>query len=432
MAFLLLVSGHLRADFSEAVVAKAKEATVMVVIFDGNGQMNGLGSGFVVNKRGDVITNHHVVESADSVECWYLAGTTLSRRNASVVHTRSSADLAVIRMENMSGVTPLAVASSKLKSAQRVMSVGHPGTLIETSAKTGQSSIEENADSVLSKDEASLYDPATFTGDVGKLMPLESEGGGSYAGIAHGAKISQGNSGGPLIDEQGRVVGINVAVSTLLAGATDYSYAIEASELRDFCSDVGVSLKLDGRSLNAESGEFNWNFWIILLMTLAVMGVAFFWFYSQRQKAKFAGYSAGGAHPSPGQAPPGVAAPPMAEAPRPAPPQPVSSRMILRGRDLQGNSFELGFSSDDFSRAGGTLVLGRSGKRSHLVLSHDSVSRQHLSFRQKGGDLFAEDLNSANGTTINGGRLGDNPGGMPLRPGDRIKVGEVDFVYDQA
>jgi pSer/pThr/pTyr-binding forkhead associated (FHA) protein len=52
--------------------------------------------------------------------------------------------------------------------------------------------------------------------------------------------------------------------------------------------------------------------------------------------------------------------------------------------------------------------------------------------RQSGGDLLAEDLNSANGTTINGERLGNNPGGMLLKPGDRIRVGGVDFVYEQA
>ena len=420
LAFLLLVPGLVWADFSESVVAKAKEATVMIVIFDENAEVVGIGSGFVVNKGGDVVTNHHVIEGASMVECWYLSGTTLSRRKARVTHTRPSADLAVVRGTNISGIAPLSVASSKLKSAQRVMSVGHPGTLIVTNAKTGEFSPKENADTVLNESQASLYDPATFTGDVGKLMPLESEDGGSYAGIAHGAKISRGNSGGPLVDEQGRVVGVNVAVSTLLAGATDYSYAIEATELRGFCADVGVSLKLDGRLLDARSGDSNSSLWIVLVVLLALAGAGFFWFSSQKQQGTFARDGREGM----------VAV--MQASPSPAMPQSASSRMILRGRDLQGNSFELGFSSDDFSRAGGTLVLGRSGKRSHLVLSHDSVSRQHVSFRQKGGDLFAEDLNSANGTAINGERLGSSPGGVVVRPGDRIKVGEVDFVCDRA
>jgi hypothetical protein len=70
----------------------------------------------------------------------------------------------------------------------------------------------------------------------------------------------------------------------------------------------------------------------------------------------------------PGRQRPGHAAPVA------APARTQVARMVLRGRDQQGNSFEVAFSENDFSRSGGALILGRNRNQSQLVVSHDSMS----------------------------------------------------------
>ena len=104
--------------------------------------------------------------------------------------------------------------------------------------------------------------------------------------------------------------------------------------------------------------------------------------------------------------------------------------MVLRGLGPDGRSFYLEVDAETIRRGGGRLVLGRNRDLCQLHLPHDSVSRQHalLSFRE--GRLMVEDRNSGNGTYVNDReiRLGDAP--VPLTPGDRLRVGEVELVFD--
>lgn len=432
---LFLAAGGVRAEFSEKAVARAKEATVLILCF--SEESGGIGSGFLLNGEGDVVTNYHVIEGADEVRCVFLSGNKITYRDAKVSEIRPACDLAILRVQGIPKVTPLSVASSETKSGQEVMSVGHPSALLDINASSAPDVLEEilregNGQRVLTDDQASLFDSATFAGVVGKLMPLGGTGGDSYSGIAHGAKISGGNSGGPLIDARGRIVGVNVGGSVAARFGTDYSYAIAADELIKFCKDVGVSLKLDRGSVGQGSRSFLMNLWLflgipVLIGVLVLVGLH----YLRKNKVAIgAPVPTGGAAIAP-QAPPGPRAPaPGHAAPVAAPARTQAARMVLRGRDQQGNSFEVAFSENDFSRSGGALILGRNRNQSQLVVSHDSISRQHVRLSMQGGGLIVQDLKSANGTTVNGQHVSSNPRGTVLKPGDRISAGDVDFVYD--
>ena len=100
-------------------------------------------------------------------------------------------------------------------------------------------------------------------------------------------------------------------------------------------------------------------------------------------------------------------------------------------RDPEGQSYELKFAEKELTGSQGGLVLGRSSKQSRLVVSHDSISRQHARLFMNGATLLIQDLKSGNGTTVNGQHVSTNPRGTPLKPGDRLSMGEVDFVFDR-
>lgn len=108
----------------------------------------------------------------------------------------------------------------------------------------------------------------------------------------------------------------------------------------------------------------------------------------------------------------------------------AGGRMRLRGRDLHGHSYDIAFDDADFRRRGGRLVIGRNDDLSQLVVSHDSVSRQHAALTFTGGWIYVEDQHSGNGTSVNGCelRIGSPP--TPLRPGDRLTLGEVELIFE--
>lgn len=104
--------------------------------------------------------------------------------------------------------------------------------------------------------------------------------------------------------------------------------------------------------------------------------------------------------------------------------------MRLRGRDSQGLSYDLTFSPADFQRHGKRLVIGRNNDLSQLVVSHDSVSRQHATLILNGSSVQVEDRNSGNGTKLNGSDLRVGQPAVSLNPGDKLTLGEVDLIFE--
>ena len=164
---------------------------------------SGSGSGFLINGNGDVATNFHVVEGARRIS----VRQGLQSVPASLVWTSPELDLAVVRLRggSLGGARPLALALAEPNPLQDVIAVGFPGA----------------ADMILTSNEAT---PSYTQGSVGRVVA------GSWDVrelriVQHNADISPGNSGGPLLDRCGRVVGINtggpasrITISSLFGG----------------------------------------------------------------------------------------------------------------------------------------------------------------------------------------------------------------------
>jgi S1-C subfamily serine protease len=149
----------------------------------------GAGSGFVITPDGYVVTNSHVVQSAPRADVTFMNG---DRRKATLVGLDESTDLAVICV-NASGLPFVALGESAgLRVGQLVIAAGNPLGF--------QSTVSTGVVSALGR---------SLRTRQGRLIENI---------IQHTAPLNPGNSGGPLLDSRGRVVGINTAIIAMAQG----------------------------------------------------------------------------------------------------------------------------------------------------------------------------------------------------------------------
>ncbi len=158
-----------------------------------NGSDNSLGSGFVVDRDGHIVTNYHVIEDADQLEVAFPSG---QKTRAEVLGTDLDSDIAVIKVElDPEDLYPLILSDSDLvRVGQTVVAIGNPFGFHGT--------MTVGIVSGLGRSMESLHD---------------APGGGVFSAgdiIQTDAAINPGNSGGPLINLNGEVVGVNRAIYT--------------------------------------------------------------------------------------------------------------------------------------------------------------------------------------------------------------------------
>jgi putative serine protease PepD len=188
----------------QAVAAQVLPSVVKITVvtgasegpeLEGGGTQGGSGSGVVISADGEILTNYHVVEVGGDDPQITVSFDDGSSASASVVGTDPLTDLAVIRAEDVSGLTPAAIGNSDaLDVGEDVVAIGSPFGLEAT---------------VTSGIVSSLNRPVTVEG---------AEGDTTYPAIQTDAAINPGNSGGPLVNLAGEVVGINSSIRTASAG----------------------------------------------------------------------------------------------------------------------------------------------------------------------------------------------------------------------
>ncbi len=201
----------------EAVVAAVRKSVVRIQsqIVQDNGffQQTGtaVGTGVIVSSDGYVVTNAHVVDSASSVAVTLDAQT--ARHPARIVAADPSRDLAVLKIEGLSGLTPATFApTSSVRVGQDAVAIG------EALALAGEPTVTRGIVSALDRS-------------------VDEDTGATLTGmIQTDAAISSGNSGGPLVDAAGHVIGLNtlVAASSNTTAANNIGFAIPSDHVLAF------------------------------------------------------------------------------------------------------------------------------------------------------------------------------------------------------
>jgi serine protease Do len=182
-------------------------------------KVHGVGSGFVYDNHGHILTNNHVVEDSDTITVTFWDGV---EAKATLVGTDKRSDVAVIKVDNTS-YPPLPKGdSTRLKVGELVMAVGSPFELSQSVTTGIISALERNA--------------------VG-INEYESF-------IQTDAPINRGNSGGPLVNMDGEVIGINSAIMSGSSGNDGIGFTIPIN----MAASVANMLIKDGKVHYARVG----------------------------------------------------------------------------------------------------------------------------------------------------------------------------------
>ncbi len=178
-------------DILVEIYERSNPGVVAIQVLTDSG--NGLGSGFVIDEEGHIITNFHVIEGVSELEVDFPSGL---KTRGEVIGTDTDSDLAVIKVEaSPEELFPLPLGdSSNLKVGQTVVAIGSPFRFNGTMTTGIISSLGRTLDSIRTAPGGDFF----TAGDI----------------IQTDAAINPGNSGGPLLNVQGEVVGVNRAIRT--------------------------------------------------------------------------------------------------------------------------------------------------------------------------------------------------------------------------
>ncbi|MGH3046330.1 MAG: S1C family serine protease [Gaiellaceae bacterium] len=186
--------------------------------FFGAQEVPSLGSGFVIDKAGHIVTNYHVVEGADEVEVNFSGA---DRVPARIVGTDPSTDIAVLKIDAQArALTPLPLGNSDaVRVGDAVVAIGNPFGL--------ERSVTAGIVSALQRD---IQAPDGFT--IDKAIQTD-------------APINQGNSGGPLLNSRGQVIGVNSQIQSESGGNVGIGFAVPINTVREVVSDIIETGRVD-------------------------------------------------------------------------------------------------------------------------------------------------------------------------------------------
>ncbi|MEZ5935758.1 MAG: DegQ family serine endoprotease [Alphaproteobacteria bacterium] len=170
-------------------------------------RLHGLGSGFVIDQDGYIVTNNHVIDKAEKVQVKFADGRELDAR---VVGADAATDVALLKIED-GGSLPLVTLgnSDKVRVGDTVLAVGNPFGL-----------------------------GGTVTAGIVSALGRDIDAGPYVDFIQTDAAINRGNSGGPLFDVNGEVIGINSVILSPSGGSVGVGFAIPSNLVKTIVAQL--------------------------------------------------------------------------------------------------------------------------------------------------------------------------------------------------
>jgi hypothetical protein len=414
-----------------------KPSVVRLIVFVDKDGKYCTGTGFVVSSSGNdslVATNCHVVS-----ECFQNDSIFVARKNGDAVEAYTGVvqwqdparDLAVIKVQNLNA-PKLKIHRVGPKQGDDVYALGFPGVADDPISEEAFINAVVNSNSNRVDDpsgQASKFvEPTLSKASVRRIVkgswnPLETTQ--EFDIIEHDVNISPGNSGGPLLNECGQVVGVNTMLNLDDLGIVRMSS--HSSELISALENLGIRYKATSTPCTAASlaGQSVNSLWMPILAILAAAGVAVALFVALKKptliRETYTQFLRRSTPPplSPAALPPAPSTPPQV-------PHSSSQRAwVLEGENPEAEGSRKVRIEVPSSMIGkGKLIVGRKTGMVHFPIKNSSISSQHATLLLDESGLYIEDRNSSNGTKINGRKL------SPFKPvklthGDTLGLGEI-------
>jgi S1-C subfamily serine protease len=213
-------------DAAKHGVVQVTSTSVVSNNFFGAQEQQAQGSGFVIDKDGHVVTNYHVVERAKKVQ---ISFSDEEQRDATVVGSDPSTDIAVLKIQGAwaRSLTPLTLGnSSAIQVGDAVVAIGNPFGLERTVTAGIVSALQRRIDS-----------PNGF--QIDQVIQTD-------------AAINHGNSGGPLLNADGEVIGVNSQILSESGGNVGIGFAIPIDTVKDVASQLIKEGKVEHAYLGIE------------------------------------------------------------------------------------------------------------------------------------------------------------------------------------
>lgn len=470
--FCLFAGGSLLPSAQGAFdAAKMQESSVRIVaITPGEGDKISIsgGTGFLINETGNIVTNQHVVDGAQNLFVLRRVGgiTRLYKATCEPNQQSKEVDLAVLNSSIRGAAIKVNTMEPKLLSS--VFTMGFPGIADDKSDEIQdaffRAILKKKDNPALQGDGVDVTPELSENRRLGDMLSPSFPSGkvrrlGNQTLVQGGAAISvvdidinmgHGNSGGPLLDEAGYVIGVVgrgtrkpdirsiphfdpndpkkvLYIEHVTVDVDKVDWGIAESELEKFLKERNISFP----TVHVDVSQIgHWNTKQKLLIALACVcavvaaGIAFF-LVPRRQPVAIStptsvidekirrilgdrGDAAGGS-----------------DAAKPRPKSSVESVWDFEIQGPGGFRQNVRLTDADFKRGRGRVVVGRNSDFSDVMVKHESVSRQHLHFELRDSGLVVADRHSSNGTKVNGKSLAAPFRNQSLKEGDRIQFGEL-------
>lgn len=349
----------------------------------------------------------------------------IKKAGAEIIWYSKDSDLAILRtkvpLEGPS-VTYAGIGSDGPEKTADVVAVGFPGIAdrLAIALREGIGDEEETL--------ASFLDPTISVGSVQRLVPTTLR-----LTIQHSANINAGNSGGPLFDTCGRVIGVNTlstnstidirSILGVLEGGVGRIENYGDLEFAVHVNEVLHALERRGHSYNAISGPCigrldTHELSVSGIMAALALGLGAAGMYQMRRRETFDGALAfpdGDLDPFDGN---GVGHTILAD----------NSAESWEIRDSTGTRIARLPADRSFPAEG--HYIGRSSGDSSIVVPSDSISRRHAVLRLHPDGLVMHDCGSTNGSWCDGKPLSSTHGAI-IRDGTRVTLGNVDLFFSR-
>lgn len=224
LTFLALAFPARAADDISAA-SRSVVRVVTVAMVEGEVVGFGHGSGIAISPT-RIVTNAHVVESAvqypNNVALGVVPSEGQKSYAAKLIAIDTARDLALVEIAG-ARLPVAAVYSGPMEAGDDVVALGYPGNVDLATARSAADYITPRI-------------PVRSEGNMSNMQAIDG-----VATLVHTAKISRGNSGGPLVDPCGRIVGINTFITRADDGDSPFAFAIATRELARFLTDAGQS-----------------------------------------------------------------------------------------------------------------------------------------------------------------------------------------------